>query len=485
MGEDGVTTPLDQTVTVIGKAQLGDPEITYAVRDGQDIVRVDEKTGEVTPLRVGTATIAVTAGAVEIEGIVSIQGVTVTYGVTVTPGKPVLDAGGEQVYTYNGAPIPAEGTEEAPGYKRATVSAPHEGAVKPDQELLKYEFYKDEGCSEPFSDDGTTAPSAPGTYWLKITYPEDTNYQTVSDVVQVTIREAPVGTITANYEGPYDGIAHRLADMVTGEEHITGAEVWVMRSPTEPEATDPGWSKGLTVQHVEDSTSEGNRYWYKVSASGYATEIGEITVKITPKEVIITGGLTTEKTYDGKTEIGQLGPFAVETGISQESFTVSAAGVFADPNAGSGKQLTITYTLTPGGDTQIADYAFRTAAGDGKQENGQVIVTTTGTIQKAPITVTGGVAAQTKEYDGTTNVKLTVPDRIEFTGGVKEDSISVTLVPGAAGTAASADVGNWNVTEIGADDFQLEGTGRENYEIQEVQLGSVTVNITKLSLIHI
>lgn len=476
VGEDGVTTPLDQTVTVIGKAQLGDPEITYAVRDGQDIVRVDEKTGEVTPLRVGTATIAVTAGAVEIEGIVSIQGVTVTYEVTVTRGKPILNTGGDQVYTYNGASIPAEGTEEAPGYKRATVSAPHEGAVEPDQELLKYEFYKDEGCSEPFSDDGTTAPSAPGTYWLKITYPEDANYQTVSDVVQVTIREAPVGTITANYEGPYDGIAHRLADMVTGEEHITGAEVWVMRSPTEPEATDPGWSKGLTVQHVEDSTSEGNRYWYKVSASGYATEIGEITVKITPAELTVEGIPNSfTKVYNGNDTIQETVPVTV-TGVAGEEISATAAGHYDTKDAGSGKDVTIDLTLS--GAEKWSNYRYSETVLT--ERSLSITLEGAGTISQAPITVTGGVTAQEKVYDGKTEVTL-IDSGIKVDGQFNGDDLSVGLSATAQGQTETADVDSGKpVTGITKEDFQLTGDDAKNYEITGVGDSlNVTVNITK------
>ena len=490
-----VKTSLDNTITVTGDSN-GGGDISYEVTTNPDVVSVDQN-GTVTPLKVGEATITVTAAAVKDpqSDIVMIQGTSVSYTVDVTKGTPTIHTDGIQtVYTYNGSAIP-EGSDGVTGYKKATVSGPRAGAATPDQGKLQYYFYnhdetyatEEEVLNASPESALATAPSAPGSYWLKVTYPGDDNYVENSEVVKITINEASVGDITASYIETYDGQAHDLAEIVkkiVAEKAITGATVQVMKSTEQPNAETQGWNTKLTVKNVADSTNtNGNCYWYKVTAPGYGTAIGEITVNITPKEVTIEGTPETTKTYDGELNIDQSNvAFTVETGFENESFSVSATGAFASKTAEPNKPLTITYTLKPADGTVIGNYTFTngtlTANVDG---TGTVTQTATGEITKASITVTGGVAAQNKDYDGTTNVALMpTTDGIKFEGKQGTDDISVVLnTAGAQGRTDDADVDdNKAVTGIDKDDFVLDGTDAGNYEITGVSDSlNVTVNI--------
>ena len=477
----------DEPFTVSGAGYVGttptNADVTYTSTDAKT-ASVDEN-GQVT-LHKATAegasvAITVTAAASANYG----QG-TATYTITIGKGTPVINAGEAQTYTYDGEAITAE------EYKKATVSAPREGAAEPNQEL-RYAFYdgKDYATEDDvLADDATAmedAPRAVGSYWLKVTYPGDDNYVENSEVVKITINEASVGDITASYIETYDGQAPDLAEIVekiVAEKAITGATVQVMQSAERPtDEDDSRWQDSLTVKDVADSTNtNGNRYWYKVTAPGYGTAIGEITVNITPKEVTIEGTPETTKTYDGELDIDQSNvAFTVETGFENESFTVTATGAFASKNAEPNKPLTITYTLKPADGTVIGNYTFTngtlTANGDG---TGTVTQTATGEITKASITVTGGVAAQNKDYDGTTNVALMpTTDGIKFEGKQGTDDISVVLnTAGAQGRTEDADVNdNKAVTGIDVSDFDLEGDDAGNYEIKEVTISDVTVNI--------
>ena len=85
---------------------------------------------------------------------------------------------------------------------------------------LVYTFYTDETCKNPVTEnDGI--PSEAGKYYLKVTYPGDSNYkQTEVDLIPVTIDPANLAVQVEGYNGTYDGTEHSAAVITS----VTGAQ---------------------------------------------------------------------------------------------------------------------------------------------------------------------------------------------------------------------------------------------------------------------
>ena len=69
-------------------------------------------------------------------------------------------------------------------------------------------------------------PSEAGKYYLKVTYPGDSNYkQTEVDLIPVTIDPANLAVQVEGYNGTYDGTEHSAAVItsVTGAQYVGGA----------------------------------------------------------------------------------------------------------------------------------------------------------------------------------------------------------------------------------------------------------------------
>ena len=491
--DSSMTKTLGQqaSFTVTGQAAIGEPEITYAVTsesgaDGAsaDIIDVESSSGLVTIKGAGSATVTVTAGD-DPGGLA--QGMSVTYRVTIQKGEAEIDTAEiPAASTYGSAPDALE------DYQKATVRTKgQEDSFQPQpaaegDSALAYQFYRTESgaISETESDRFSGVPTDVGEYFLRVDYPGDQNYNAAYAVVKITISNADVGDITAGYEAEYDGGEHDLAQIVRETEAVAaipGASVQVTESAAEP-GEGAQWQDSLTVKDVADSTGGTVRYWYKIAATGYTTQIGEVIVRITPKDVTISGEPVTEKIYDGNAVLAQPEDgFSAGTGIDGESVSVTASGTFEDANAGTGKALTITYTLTPAEGTDLGNYTFdgKTAAA-GDNGTGTVTEETTGTITQASLTVTGGVEAVDRPYDGTTGVALRAASGgILFGTGIVGDDVSVVLTGSAAGTVTTPDVGT--VKEVGgieAADFELSGEDRGNYTIGAVTVSGITVEIT-------
>lgn len=181
-------------------------------------------------------------------------------------------------------------------------------------------------------------------------------------------------------------------------------------------------------------------------AANYIVDSGSQKVavaSITAREITVSGITAQDKEYDGKTaaqldcnEVTFVGK------VYGDDLTVtSAAGTFADKNAGDAKSVTVTEILLGGEDA--GNYTVSQPAD------------VTATISRKPVTITGA-AADNKVYDGTT--AATVAQAGEVTDKLKGDD--VTVQAGAA-QFASADAGeDIRVTFSG---FTLTGANAGNY----------------------
>lgn len=171
---------------------------------------------------------------------------------------------------------------------------------------------------------------------------------------------------------------------------------------------------------------------------------GTSTADITPRTLRVSELTGTSKVYDGlTTAAAQIG---ADDRVQGDQLTLAAAGVFADKNAGTGKQITIQSVRLEGADA--ANYT----------------VDTTGLTAQADITprrlnLIGAFAAD-KTYDGTTaaTVSFTRDDRVagdEFTAA-------------AQGRFSSKDAGTNKRVQVGS--VTLSGTDAGNYEATTSEL---------------
>ena len=208
-------------------------------------------------------------------------------------------------------------------------------------------------------------------------------------------------------------------------------------------------------------------YYMAVGTDGYedffASEPIEVTIN--RQSIIVSGITASNKIYDGNTTATLVYTNATLTGkVGSEELTVSATGIFADKNVGTGKTVTIS-DLTLGG-TDAGNYEL---AASGQQTEA------TANITAAEITVTG-ITAENKVYNGNTTATL-VCTNATFTDKVDGDVLSVT----ATGTFADANVGTEKVVTIS--DLTLGGTDAGNYELAASgQQTEATADITAKAL---
>ena len=156
-------------------------------------------------------------------------------------------------------------------------------------------------------------------------------------------------------------------------------------------------------------------------ASNYALASGSTTADITAKTLTITNPTITNKTYDGNNNIsvsaGTLSGF-----VGSETVTATASGTTSDASAGSGKSVSISYTLADGTNGGLAsNYAL--ADGTGNVD-----------IARKTLTMTN-LSAANKTYDGATSASVTTSGLTGFVG-------SETVTASATGQFSDANAGS-------------------------------------------
>lgn len=462
----------EKTFTVTGKAALDDASISYAVKGDSEVVSVNGSSGEVTIKQAGEATITVKAA-----DTANVAGTSVDYTVTVKKAKPTVSLTDKKLEVpYTGQPIE--------GYDKATATAEVvAGADQPAGDIT-YTFYTNKDCTEKL-DNGAegNVPIAVGTYYMKATYPGDTNYEPAeSEPVTVTVAKAQLTVDAEGYTGTYNGETYPpiTVNSVTGKDSNLSYEVYYMKDDGTdvPAAENEGWSKERKVKDVADS----GKYWYKVVITGehandYAPYIASAQVTISAKVLQLTGVLDEyTKTYDGNADITDNFNITVTTGTSDEITVSSATGTYANKNAGKDKDVTLILTLS-GTDIKWGNYSYNGT----ELTKGEITLTQAGagTITPKAITVTG-ISAENRVYDGTKVVQLTGTP--ETTDKVGEDNLTLALASNATGSIESADVGNDKAVTVETSVITLGGDDANNYKVSAVKdaaNGDVKVNITQ------
>ena len=475
----------EKTFTVTGTAALDaeNAAISYEVtNDGANVVSVDSGSGMVTIKQAGEATITVTAAETANVGAASVE-----YTVTVKKAKPTVNTGlegDELTVAYTGKAIT--------GYNKATAAANVvEGAAKPTGDIT-YTFYADQECKNKVTNGGgedNNVPIAVGTYYMKASYPGDKNYLPAeSKVVTVIVTEAQLTVDAKGYTGTYDGETHSAITVksVTGNDiQLTEGNYTVKYAKTTeeeaPAATAENvWKDALSVKDVADSSSDKLYYWYMVTADNYNPAIGKVEVKITPAPLTVTGEPASyEKEYDGDKEVDEALTDITVTAedVPDVTISVAATGTYADKDAGTKKDVTLTLTLSGTDGTEIdwGNYSYN----DQALTEGKITLTKAGagTITPKAITVTG-ISAVNRVYDGTTKVQLTGTPETTEGSFIGKDDVSFSAISNQTGTVTDAKAEDGKTVTVAAETLKglLTGEDAENYTV--TQEYPTTVDIT-------
>jgi len=247
--------------------------------------------------------------------------------------------------------------------------------------------------------------------------------ETVS--MQLTIA-TPSLTTSKTYNG--DTIAAVTAGALSGV--IGGDTVTVSAVATYDTAT-VGTGKTITVAYTLSGASTGN-YTKPVN---YSVATGVISaVQLT----IATPSLTTSKTYNGDTTAAVTAG-ALSGVIGGDTVTVSAVATYDTATVGTGKTITVAYTLSgasTGNYTKPVNYSVAT-----------------GVISAVQLTIANPTLTATKAYDGTTAAAVTAE---ALTGVVSGDNVTVTAVA----TYDTATVGTGKTITVV---YTLSGASAGNY----------------------
>lgn len=169
---------------------------------------------------------------------------------------------------------------------------------------------------------------------------------------------------------------------------------------------------------------------------------------ITPKALTLTGVSGITRTYDGTTAVAldltgaQLGGIILGDDVS----FASAQGIYADKNAGSGKEISLSSYLLSG--LAAGNYTLTITPG-----------TVTGTVERAVISSIGGIIALNKTADGTVMATLDTSGAL-FNGMVTGDRLRVAT---ATGVFAGAEPGTGKTVLISG--LSLGGADAMNYTL--------------------
>ncbi|MFN5840085.1 MAG: YDG domain-containing protein, partial [Acidimicrobiaceae bacterium] len=209
-----------------------------------------------------------------------------------------------------------------------------------------------------------------------------------------------------------------------------------------------GTSRTVTANSISLSGTDSANY----SPNTTATTTANITVRTLT--VTISGG---GKTYDASTTATV--SYSSDK-VAADTLTITGAATFADKAAGSNKTITATGIAISGASS--ANYVL-----------GNTTATTTATISKRTLTITGIFTASNRIYDGTTDAtgNVSVPASPGVSPVQGADDITLTGTP--VFTYASAGVGT--AVAITSSGYSITGADTSNYTLTQLSLSS---NIT-------
>lgn len=195
--------------------------------------------------------------------------------------------------------------------------------------------------------------------------------------------------------------------------------------------------------------------------------IGGVTADINPALITGISGLSVaNKVYDGSTTATLNATTAVFSGqVAGDTLMLpSASAAFLDKQAGTAKAVTINGLALGGADA--GNYRYTGASS----------TLVSADISRAPISVTGGISASSKVYDGNTNAQVRLVDPT-LAGKLAGDDLGLSV---AAGSFADKNVGAGKIVTLAG--LSFTGADAANYMLASGAPITTTADITKAVL---
>jgi len=290
----------------------------------------------------------------------------------------------------------------------------------------------------------------------------DTAATTTASIVAKTLTFTGLGVDDKVYDGSTTATLGNLGTLggIVGDDDVSLSDAGATMVFAN---ADVGTNKTVTISGLGLSGAAADNYVLANTSTS-------ATASITPKSLTLAGLTVNNKTYDGNTgaTIGSLGTLSGLVDGDQVQLGTGSA-TFADANAGTGKQVTISGLGLLGADA--GNYVLE----DG---TGAALTTTTATaaIAAKSLSLTGLKVAD-KVYDGTTAATID-DDQVTLDGIVGTDDVSLS---GSVGSVAFSDANAGTNKTVNISGLSLGGTAANNYVLADTA-ATTTASITPKSL---
>ena len=313
-------------------------------------------------------------------------------------------------------------------------------------------------------EDGTQSVGSVGEHTFKATYtPGDANYHAVTGIdVTVTVNKAPVtiqiaGAPTEKTYGDAD-FTVTAANGVTESTGNTGKWTWTSSDSNILEITSGANTATPTIK-VKKASATGVTLTATYDSD---THMGtaNVTIKVNPKDVTITGLSAGNKEYDRSTSATPTGTAVIDGKVGSDDVTVTAGTAsFDNENVGTDKTVTFTGYSLSGADAGNYNLKAQPAS-------------VTANITAKEVTITSLTAANRSYEKDNLEVALISGT---LTGVFSGDTVTIDLT-NAKGTMTDANAGTGKAVTVTG--VALGGADKDNYRLKEQPTG-VTVSITK------
>jgi len=303
-----------------------------------------------------------------------------------------------------------------------------------------------------------SAPSGTnvGTYtaYAQAVAPTTGCISTARTLVTVTINQRPLTANSTIWDKTYDGLATTGTVNLGTVSNLVGTESLTI-TPSAENFTDANVADGktTTISYSLSNGTGGLATNYSMAGISATGDINSLLLTIADPT------LTTSKVYDGTTTaVVTAGSFTNKVG--SDDVTVNAGANYDDSNVGTGKTITVVYTITgaaAGNYTKPVDYSINT-----------------GEITAKVLSITSPVIAS-KVYDRTTTAGAVTTGTLS--GFVSSETVTATAVAEAYN---SANVGTYNNVVVNYTLLNGANGGlATNYSLAS---GSATGTITQANL---
>lgn len=289
-------------------------------------------------------------------------------------------------------------------------------------------------------------------------------------ITQKNVTVADVDAYEKVYDGTKDATLILDKNVITLNGLVNGDDVTV-DAVGQFVSADAGKNKDISITYIGISGADAGNYTLDSNNSQQVAN-----ADISKRTITVSGLLGIDKVYNGNTTATLDTTAAVYDGLIAGDYVVlDASGVFESQNVGDYMQVAINSSSLKLIDSEGSSFNNYVLATEGNQTE------TTASITKMVITVTSGITAKDKEYNGQLDIELDVSGAV-FQGVVLADVGTVKLVS-AEGTLTDKNVGNDKIVVIDGTSFVLDEQSQLKYELAtDGNQSTTTAKVTQKSV---